>query len=225
MPRDFDSPGHASTVALNSHRESMFAARQVGIRRLVTSTEEVLRDGGSSPPAPIRRASAVAVLRNPWIGTPTDTDLHAATKRVAPVVARLLCDRLIEALGGADAIEAFGKSAVVGLDGELEHAGALVHTPYFGNLVREFLDGTSIICFTDARSEAGGTIRVPLWHKRQAATRSHYQTLDVQLPDAPHAHEIAIIAVAATGPRPHPRIGDRTTDTVVTSSILKGIIS
>lgn len=198
-------------------------ARRVGVRRLLTKTEELIADGGTPAAASILRASAVAVIANPWAGTGTGEDLQPETERVAPTVAKLLADRLIATLGGASSIEAFGKSAVVGLRGEIEHAGALVHTPYFGNLVREFLEGTSIICFSDDRADAGTTIRVPLWHKTAAATRSHYQTIDVHLPDAPHADEIAIIAVASTGPRPHARIGDRTTDRTVTSDVLKGI--
>jgi hypothetical protein len=105
----------------------------------------------------------------------------------------------------------------------MEHAAALIHTPYFGNLLREFLDGTSIICFSDTRAEAGGDLRVPLWHKRHAATRNHYQSLEVHLADAPHRDEIAVIAVASSGPRAHPRIGDRSTDAPVSSSVLKGL--
>lgn len=218
-------PSAPAGAALDHRADADALARRIGIRRLATTTEEVLRDGGAPAAASIRRASVVAVLANPWLGTPADTELQPDTVRIAPTLARLMADRLLDALGGAEAIEAFGKSAVVGLRGEIEHAGALVHTPYFGNLVREFLDGTSIICFADDRAEAGGSIRVPMWHKTQAATRSHYQTIDVSLPDAPHPGEIAVIAVASTGPRPHARIGDRTTDTPVDSSILKGIVT
>ena len=139
------------------------------------------------------------------------------------MLAKLLSDRLLQALGGAEKVEAFGKAALVGSDGELEHAGALIHTPFFGNLLREALGGTSIICFVDGRGVPGESLRVPMWHKTAAATRTHYQTLDLSLPDAPHAGEIAVIAAASTGPRPHARIGDRTTDQVITSEILKGI--
>ena len=84
-----------------------------------------------------------------------------------------------------DAIEAFGKAAIVGTAGEIEHGGALIHTPYFGNLMREFLDGESIICFADTRADAGEPLVVPLWHKTHAATRSHYQTVTTRVPDAP----------------------------------------
>ncbi|MDI2098291.1 amino acid synthesis family protein [Ruicaihuangia caeni] len=193
----------------------------IGLRSIITSTEELPSAGGE--PALILRASAVAVIANPWIGTSTEFDLQPETVRIAPVLAKLLTDRLLDAVGGAQRVEAFGKAAVVGLDGELEHAGALIHTPYFGNLVREALGGTSILCFADGRAAPGGNIRVPLWHKTAASTRSHYQSLDVSLRDAPHTDEIAVIAAVSTGPRPHARIGDRATDLPVTSEILKGI--
>ncbi|MCR8669546.1 amino acid synthesis family protein [Agrococcus sp. HG114] len=195
-------------------------AAAIGLRGIRTVVEEL--PGAPAAPA-TRRAAAIAIIRNPWAGTGTDHDLQPETERIAPVLAKLLSDRLLHALGGADAVQAFGKAAVVGVDGELEHAGALIHTPYFGNLVREALGGTSILCFADARSEAGESHRIPLWHKTAAATRDFYQSLDVHLADAPHRGEIAVIAGAATGPRPHARIGDRATDRAVTSDILKGI--
>lgn len=190
-----------------------------GLRRVVTQVEEAPGPHGSST----RRAAAIAVIRNPWIGTDTDHDLAAEGERIAALLAKLLTDRLLAALGGAAAVQAFGKAALVGNHGELEHAAALIHTPYFGNLVREALAGTSILCFTDGRAEPGELLRVPLWHKTAAATRDYYQTLEVALPDAPHADEIVVIAAASTGPRPHARIGDRATDRPITSEILKEI--
>lgn len=196
-------------------------ASAVGVRTILVAVEEL--PASNSAADPILRASATAVIRNPWVGTETDADLQGGAERIAPVLAKLLTDRLIDALGGAGRIRAFGKAAVVGLAGEIEHASALIHTPYFGNLVREALEGTSILCFVDDRSPAGGSLRVPLWHKTEATTRDYYQSLDVFLPDAPQDDEIAVIAVASTGPRPHARIGDRKTDRPVTSEVLKGI--
>ncbi|GAA0196351.1 amino acid synthesis family protein [Glutamicibacter creatinolyticus] len=191
----------------------------IALRKISTSIEQMPHDELGS----ITRATVTAVIANPWLGTDTDHDLAERTEAIAPLLAKLISDRLLDALGGADAIEAFGKAALVGADGELEHAGALIHTPYFGNLLREALGGTSIICFVDGRATPGESLRVPMWHKTAAATRTHYQTLEMALPDAPHAGEIAVIAAASTGPRPHARIGDRTTDRPITSEILKGI--
>lgn len=200
-------------------REYSDIAGAIGLRTITTIIEEVPHESLGT----ITRATATAVIANPWIGTNATHDLAERTEAIAPLLAKLLSDRLLDVLGGAEKVEAFGKAALVGLDGELEHAGALIHTPYFGNLLREALEGTSIICFVDGRAAAGEQLRVPIWHKNAAATRSHYQTIELFLPDAPHAGEIAVIAAASTGPRPYARIGDRTTDRSITSEILKGI--
>lgn len=197
----------------------------IGLRKLVVYREVVMTEAGAAPLRPARQASVAAVVANPWAGTGPTQDLSVQVARIAPVLARVLTDRLVAALGGVDAIEAFGKAAIVGKAGELEHGGALIHTPYFGNLMREFLEGESIICFADTRAEAGEPLVVPLWHKSQAATRSHYQTVSVRVPDAPRADELVIVAAASTGPRPHPRIGDRTTDPAVTTKTLESALS
>ncbi|MET8982652.1 amino acid synthesis family protein [Streptomyces sp. NPDC004539] len=197
----------------------------IGLRKLVLYRDVVLTEAGEAPGQPARRASVAAVIRNPWVGTGSSADLSMEQGRIAPVLAKLLTDQLIASLGGVDEIEAFGKAAIVGAAGEIEHAGALIHTPYFGNLVREFLQGESIICFADTRAEAGETLVVPLWHKTRASTRSHYQTISARVSDAPRADEIVVIAAASTGPRPHPRIGDRMTDPVVTTETLEVVAS
>jgi hypothetical protein len=196
----------------------------IGLRKLVVYRDAVVTEAGARPTQPARRASVAAVVRNPWVGTGPTQDLSPEVTRIAPTLAKLLTDRLIAALGGVDAIEAFGKAAIVGSAGEIEHGGALIHTPYFGNLMREFLDGESIICFADTRAEAGEAMIVPLWHKTQAATRSHYQTVPVRVPDAPRGDELVIVAAASTGPRPHPRIGDRSTDPVITTKSLESVL-
>ncbi len=176
-----------------------------------------MSEGGETPRIRSVRATAAAVIRNPWIGTGPTADLGEATRAIAPDLARILTDQVMHALGGAQAVEAFGKAALVGAAGELEHGAALIHTPYFGNLVREFLHGESVICFSDDRGAAGSALTVPMWHKVAATTRSHYQTVAVRVPDAPRDDEIVVVVAASTGPRPHPRIGDRSTDPVVTS--------
>jgi len=182
----------------------------LGVRRVTLVTEEVIAEAGATLETPVHKAAAIAVVKNPWIvdgvSTGTDADLNDATQEIAPVIAKLLADRLVETLGGAGNIEAFGKAALVGTDGELEHAGALIHTPYFGNLLREMLEGTSIICFTDGRTEPGTDVHVPMWHKTHAANRDHYQTIDVSLADAPHADEIVIALGGTASGRPQERL-------------------
>ena len=196
-----------------------------GVRKTVLYREDVLLENGTGPARPARRAVVAAVIQNPWLGTGPTTDLSPEVEAIAPVLAKALTDRLIDALGGVDAIEAFGKAAVVGTAGEIEHGGALIHTPWFGNLMRDFLHGESIICFADVRGDAGETLVVPMWHKTAAATRSHYQTISARVSDAPHAGEIVVMAAASTGPRPHARIGDRKTDKIVSAENLESDLS
>ena len=147
-----------------------------GVRKVVTVVEEVLLELGRPVATSVRRAAVAAVLRNPWAGRGFVADLQPEVEAVAPELAQLLTGKLIDALGGADCVEAFGKAAVVGLDGEIEHGGALIHTPYFGNVLRELTEGTSIIVFSDDRLPAGEPLTVPLWHKTAAATRSRIPT-------------------------------------------------
>ncbi len=187
----------------------------VDIRRFATVTEDIATELGTPVRTPVRKVAVAAVITNPWAGQGLVLDLDEAVVRTAPVLAHELAARLVRALGGTDCVEAFGKAAIVGIGGEIEHAGALIHTPYFGNLFREITEGSSIIVFSDDRMEAGSSITVPMWHKLEAATRSHYQTVAVRVPDAPRADEIVVIAAGSTGGRPNARIGDRTSDPVV----------
>jgi hypothetical protein len=182
------------------------------VRRICTVVEDVVTELGRPVATPVRRAAVAAVITNPWSGRGVVTDLNEEVVRVAPLVVHELTSRLLDTLGGADRVEAFGKAAIVGLGGETEHAGALIHTPYFGNLFREITEGSSVIVFSDERAEAGAPLTVPMWHKVHAATRSHYQTITVRVPDAPRADEIVVIAAGSTGGRPNARIGDRSSD-------------
>ena len=222
--------GSAETLVptRGSERSSAEPARPVrpaGLRKLVLYREELLIENGGTPSRPAHRATAAAVITNPWLGTGPEADLSAGVEAVAPQLARLLTDCLIDYLGGVDGVEAFGKAAIVGTAGEIEHGAALIHTPFFGNLMRDFLEGESIICFADARAEAGESLVVPMWHKTHAATRSHYQTISARVSDAPRADEIVVIAAASTGPRPHARIGDRKTDPAVKAENFEGILA
>ncbi|CAH0178817.1 hypothetical protein SRABI83_01376 [Arthrobacter sp. Bi83] len=197
----------------------------LGIRKIVYYSEEILLENGLSPAVPAVRATAAAVVANPWLGGKATNDLNEEVIRLAPVLARKLTHVLTKELGGVDAIEAFGKAAIVGTDGEIEHGAALIHTPFFGNLVREYFDGESIICFADDRADAGASLVVPLWHKNAAATRTHYQTITTRISDAPRPGEIVVVLGASTGPRPHARIGDRLTDPIVKAENLGELVS
>ena len=195
------------------------------LRKTLVYRETTLSESGTATARPVERASVSAVVSNPWVGTDPARDLAPEVMALAPALAQLLVGKLEDALGGVSRIETFGKGALIGTAGELEHGAALIHTPYFGNIVRELLEGESIICFADSRGDAGDSLVVPLWHKRHASTRSHYQTIVAHVPDAPRPDEIVVVAAASTGPRPHPRIGDRSTDPTVTIEILEDLRS
>ncbi|MBT2549327.1 amino acid synthesis family protein [Arthrobacter sp. ISL-65] len=203
----------------------MMSDQGFGIRKIVYYAEEILLENGTSPAVPAVRATAAAVVTNPWLGGDAADDLNDEVVQLAPVLARKLTDVLAANLGGVEAIQAFGKAAIVGTDGEIEHGAALVHTPFFGNLVREYFEGESIICFADDRADAGATLVVPLWHKNAAATRTHYQTITTRIGDAPRPGEIVVVLGASTGPRPHSRIGDRLTDPIVKADTLGELVS
>lgn len=210
------------SIASQQDRDTPILRR---LRKIVFYKELLLSENGAAPAHCTVKATAAAVIDNPWLGTGPETDLQPATAEIAPWLAKVLTDRLLAGLGGSQEIQAFGKAAIIGTDGELEHGAALIHTPYYGNLVREFLGGESIICFSDQRAEAGELLMVPMWHKNAAATRTHYQTAAARVPDAPRPGEIVIIAAASTGPRPHPRIGDRTTDPIIKAQNLENVFS
>jgi hypothetical protein len=181
------------------------------IRKITTVVEEVRADAAREVGAPLRRAAAAAVVENPWARRHVE-DLSIAVRELAPMIANELSSCLLGALGGAAAIEAFGKAALVGLAGEVEHGAALIHTPHLGDRYRESVDGTSIIAFGELRAEPGTALLIPMWHKAEAATRSHYQAIEIRVADAPQPDEIVVALAASTGPRPFARIGDRTTD-------------
>ena len=184
---------------------------QPEIRKLVTFDEETLIEGFRAAATPWRMFAVAAVVRNPWAGRFVE-DLRPEIQAYGPVLGALLTDRIIALAGGGDAIEAYGKAAVVGLDGEVEHASGLIHTLRFGNHFREAVGAKSYLSFTNTRGPANAPIMVPLMDKNDAGRRSHYLTLQFAIPDAPRADEIVVVLGGATSGRPHHRIGDRYQD-------------
>ncbi|SAK74090.1 hypothetical protein AWB79_04316 [Caballeronia hypogeia] len=112
-----------------------------------------------------------------------------------------------------EAVEAFGKSAIVGVDGELEHASALIHTLHFGNTYRSAVGARSyLVAFNNTRGPANAPLLIPMMDKNDEGRRSHYLTLQFSISDAPAADELVVAIGGATGGRPHHRIGDRYKD-------------
>lgn len=184
---------------------------QPHIRKIVTYDEEILIEGFRAAETPWRMFAVAAVVQNPWAGRFVD-DLTPEIQAFGPVLGALLTTRMIALAGGGDKIEAYGKAAVVGLDGEVEHASGLIHTLRFGNHYREAVGAKSYLAFTNTRGGANASIMVPLMDKNDAGRRSHYLTIQFAIPDAPRADEIVVVLGAAMNGRPHHRIGDRYQD-------------
>ncbi|WP_137387606.1 amino acid synthesis family protein [Rhodoligotrophos defluvii] len=181
------------------------------IRKIVCQTEETFIEGGKAGARPITMAVAAAVLRNPWAGRGFVEDLRPEILALAPVLGEDLVSRLLKRLP-ADQIEAYGKAAVVGTNGEIEHGSALIHTLRFGNLFRNAVGGTTYLSFTNTRAAAGVLVSLPMTHKTVTGTRSHFITATFSIADAPAPDEVLIAIGASDGGRMHPRIGDRFQD-------------
>ena len=182
------------------------------LRKVVTHTEEVHIEGGRAADPPLRLLGIAAVLTNPWAGLGFVEDLRPTILEVAPRLGEILVPRLVDLAGGADAVEGYGKAAMVGTSGEVEHGSALIHTLRFGNVFREAVGGTAYLSFTNTRGGPGATLSIPMMHKVDPGWRSHYLTLEITVADAPAPDEIVVAIGASVGGRPHHRIGNRYSD-------------
>jgi Amino acid synthesis len=173
------------------------------IRKLVTIVEEVWADGGREVTKPVRKAAAVAVIENPFAGR-FEEDLTPLIQ-TGEALGALLGKRAVEALGAP--VESYGKAAVVGLDGEYEHAAAILHPTLGGPFRTAVGGGKAIIPSAKKLGAAGTAIDVPLHYKDAAFVRTHFDAMEVRVPDAPKADEIVVALAVAEGGRPHARVG------------------
>ncbi len=182
------------------------------LRKIITFDEDIHREGERPAIPPLRMIGVAAVVANPWAGRGYVEDLSPEIQRMAPPLGKLLTERLIALAGSGDAIEAYGKACIAGTNCELEHASALIHTLQYGNFYREAVGAKSYLGFTNTRGPANTPINVPLMDKHDTGRRSHYLTVQFSIYDAPAADELVVALGAATGGRPHHRIGDRYSD-------------
>ena len=176
----------------------------VRIRSITLVVEEIRHDGGPPVDPPRRRAAALAVVENPFAGR-HEPEIAPFMEDLKPLGLEL-SRRLVEALGGADAIESYGKGAIVGSAGELEH-GALWHAPG-GYGMREVLGGAKAIVPSSKKVGTLGTrLDIPVHHVDAAYVRSHFDAMEVGVPDAPRPDEIVFALVMTTGARVHARMG------------------
>jgi hypothetical protein len=175
-----------------------------GLRKFVTIVEDVVREGGEPVEPATRMVAAGAVVENPFAGRFV-ADLEPLIDRFCEPLGELLIARALELLGTP--AEGVGKGALVGLDGDVEHGSAVIHNLRFGNKVRDAISGTALLPAAEKRGAAGAPLDIAIKHKDDHTVRSHHQTFEVRIPDAPRAGELVIwIALAASG-RPHARLG------------------
>jgi hypothetical protein len=178
---------------------------EVALRKRVIVVEEIYHEGGPARAKPLRRAAALAVIRNPFAGKYVHEiadfmqDLNPLGLEMAKTV--------LAALGGdPKSVEGYGKGAIVGQAGELEH-GALWHVPG-GYAMREVLGGAKAIVASTKKVGGPGTrLDVPITHINASYVRSHFDAMEVGIADAPRADEILLALVMTTGARVHARVG------------------
>ena len=182
------------------------------LRKFVKFVDKTFIEGGKKAKEPVLLVSVAAVIHNPWSDKKFVEDLKPEILELAPKVGDILVPELIKEIGSGDKILAYGKAAMVGLNGEIEHASAFIHTLRFGNKFREAVGGTSYLSFTNTRGPAGSKISIPMMHKTDAGLRPYYLTHEFTIHDAPNENEIVIAIGGATTGRAHARTGDRYQD-------------
>jgi hypothetical protein len=176
------------------------------IRKLLTFVEETRLEMDQKIEPPTRRAAAIAVIENPFAGRYVE-DLSELID-IGEELGDLLAKRAVAALGiEGPRAESYGKAAAVGENGELEHAAAILH-PKLGAPVRKVLGtGAALIPSSKKRGGPGTVLDVPLGHKDAAFVRSHFDGMEVRVPDAPRANEIVIAVAITDSGRPLARVG------------------
>lgn len=185
----------------------------LSVRKTFSIVEGTHIEGDKGLAKPLIVGAAMAVVANPWHGQGFVDDLLPKIKLLAPQTADILVELLFKAMGeDASNIEAIGKAVVAGSDVEIEHASALIHTLRFGNKFRDAVGGSSVISSSNVRGGPGSIVTIPMVHKNNETERSHYMTFQACIPDAPRSSEIIVAIAAATGGRPHARLGNRQMD-------------
>jgi Amino acid synthesis len=180
------------------------------VRKIVTVVEEIHAEGGREVVPAARVAVVAAVIENPWAGQGFVEDLGPGIDANASDLGELLAPQVLDALGAP--AEAYGKAAVVGLDGEIEHGSALIHTLQFGDHFRKAAGATTLLPAVEKRGPAGVVFDIPLKHITDATIRSHHQTVEVRIADAPHPGELVIALAAAAQGRPQQRLAPLSTE-------------
>ena len=176
------------------------------IRKIVVTVEETRREMGKAVSPPTRKAVAAAVIKNPFAGLYAENleDLMA----IGEELGGLLGEKAVAALGVTPHdIESYGKAAIVGEKGEWEHAAAILH-PRLGKPLRAAVEkGAALVPSAKKIGGLGAAIDVPLGHKDAAFVRSHFDAVEIRIPDAPRGDEIVVAVAVTDSGRPLPRVG------------------
>ena len=174
------------------------------IRKIATYTEEIHHDFGPAPAQPARKGAVMAVVTNPYVGTYVE-DLSPAMDELKALGERLGAI-LIDHLGGdASVIDGYGKGAIVGSAGEIEH-GAMWHIPGGGGMRAALGKGTAIVPSTKKVGAVGARLDVPITHLEWSYVGSHYDAIEVGVPDGPRPDEMVLILAMGIGGRVHARL-------------------
>ena len=183
------------------------------IRKIITVVDETQIEMARPIDPPTRRAAALAIIENPAAGRFVD-DLELLMQ-IGEELGGLLGDRAVAALGiEPAAAESYGKAAIVGENGELEHAAAILHPRLGKPLRRAVSEGAALVPSSKKMGGPGTPIDVPLGHKNAAYVRTHFDAIEVRAPDAPRADEIVVVVAVTDSGRPLPRVGGLTQDEV-----------
>ena len=176
------------------------------IRKIMTVVEETRTEMGRTIDPPTRRAAAVAVIENPFAGRYVE-DLEPLMI-IGAELGGLLGEKCVAALGiQPEETESYGKAALVGENGELEHAAAILH-PKLGAPLRKAVEkGAALVPSSKKRGGPGAPLDIPLGHKDAAYVRSHFDGMEVRINDAPRANEIMVAVSVTDSGRPLPRVG------------------
>ncbi len=179
---------------------------KANIRKIMVVVDEVHSEQGQAVSPPTRRAAAVAVIANPFAGKFV-ADLSELMD-IGEELGGLLGEKAVAALGVAPSqIESYGKAALVGENGELEHAAAILH-PKLGKPLRAAVEkGAALVPSSKKRGGMGTPLDIPLGHKDAAFVRSHFDGMEVRINDAPRADEILVAVAVTDSGRPLPRVG------------------
>lgn len=182
----------------------------VKVRKTLIQIDEIFHEGGPVAEVPAKRGAILAVIENPFAGGYVE-DIQGFMEDLKPL-GIAMAQKLLAALGGDPAaIEGYGKGSIVGEAGELEH-GALWHVPG-GYSMREVLGGAlAIVPSSKKVGGVGARLDVPITHKDASYVRSHFDAIEVGIPDAPRRGELVFVLAMTTGPRVHSRLGGLTVE-------------